>query len=50
MEIFHEINHVKILRKESNNNTPIHSKHIKNNTKSITLFNEKMECEFLNKI
>ena len=44
MEIFHEINHVKILRKESNNNTPIHSKHIKNNTKSITLFNEKMEC------
>ena len=44
MEIFHEINHVKILRKESNNNTPIHSKHIKNITQSITLFNEKMEC------
>ena len=43
MSIWHEINHLKILRKIENSDTPVHHKKIHFPTESLTIFEETMK-------
>ncbi len=43
MTILHEINHLKILRKIENSDTPVHHKKIHFPTESLTIFEETMK-------